>query len=79
MSNRNRYKDIGTFLSQIPLMLSHVTRNALDDPKGVKCSAHNFMEFFGSYQKFLSLNMAEIWPILQISRFVISRDQKCTD
>ena len=32
MSNRNRYKDIGTCLSQIPLMHSHVTRNALDDP-----------------------------------------------
>ena len=33
MSNSNRYKDIGTCLSQIPLMRSHVTRNALDDPK----------------------------------------------
>ena len=33
MSNRNRFKDIGTFLSKKSLMSSHVTRNALDDPK----------------------------------------------
>ena len=33
MSNRNRFKDIGTFLSKKSLKRSHVTRNALDDPK----------------------------------------------
>ena len=64
MSNRNRFKDIGTFLSKKSLMCSHVTRNALDDPKSVQCSAHNFMELFGPNQKSLSLKMAEIWPIL---------------
>ena len=64
MSNRNHYKDIGTCLSQIPLMRSHVTRNALDDPKRVKFSAHNFIEFFGPNQRSSSLKMAEIWPIL---------------
>ena len=33
MSNSNRFKDIGTFLSKKSLMRSHVTRNSLDDPK----------------------------------------------
>ena len=33
MSNSNPFKDTGTFLSKKMLMLSHVTRNALDDPK----------------------------------------------
>ena len=33
MSNRNRFKDIGTFLLKKSLMRRHVTRNALDDPK----------------------------------------------
>ena len=33
MSNWNRFKDIGTFLSKKSLMGSNVTRNALDDPK----------------------------------------------
>ena len=33
MSNRNHFKDIGTFLSKELLIPSHVTRNALDDPK----------------------------------------------
>ena len=60
MSNSNRFKDIGTFLSKKLLMRSHVTRNALDDPKSVQCSVHNFIEFFGSNQKPLSLKMAEI-------------------
>ena len=46
MSNSNRFKDIGTFLSKKLLMRSHMTRNALDDPKSVQCSAHNFTEFF---------------------------------
>ena len=32
MSNKNRFKDIGTFLFKTSLMPSHVTRNALDDP-----------------------------------------------
>ena len=64
MSNRNRFKDIGTFLSKKSLMSSHMTRNAPDDPKIVKCSAHNFMEFFGLNQKSLCLKMAEIWPVL---------------
>ena len=41
-----------------------MTKNALDDPKIVKCSAHIFMELFGPNQKSLSLKMAEIWPIL---------------
>ena len=36
MSNRNNFKDIGTFLSKKWLMASHVTRNALDDPKNSK-------------------------------------------
>ena len=33
-------------------------------PRLVQCSAHNFVELFGSNQKSLSLKMAEIWPIL---------------
>ena len=33
MSNRNRFKDIGTFRLKKSLMRRHVTRNALDDPK----------------------------------------------
>ena len=33
MSNGNRFKDIGTFLSKKLLMRSHVTGNALDDLK----------------------------------------------
>ena len=33
MSNSNRFKDIDTFLSKKSLIHSHVTRNALDDPK----------------------------------------------
>ena len=33
MSNRNRFKDIGTFLSKKLLIPSHATRNALVDPK----------------------------------------------
>ena len=45
-------------------MPSHVTRNVLDDPRVVKSSAHNFIEFFGPNQKSLSLKMAEIWPFL---------------
>ena len=33
MSNSNRFKDIGTFLSKKLLIPSHVTRNALDNLK----------------------------------------------
>ena len=33
MSNRNRFKDIGTFLSKKLLMPSHTVINALDDLK----------------------------------------------
>ena len=65
MSNRNRFKDIGTFLLKKSLMRSHVTRNALDDPpRIVHFSAHDFIKFFGPNPKSLSLKMAEIWPIL---------------
>ena len=46
------------------LMRSQVTRNALDDPRVVQCSANDFIEFFGPNQKSLSLKMGEIWPIL---------------
>ena len=60
MSNRNHFKDIGTFLSKKLLMSNHVIRNALDDPKIVKCSAHNLIEFFGPNQKSLSLKMATV-------------------
>ena len=60
----NRFQDIGTFVPKKLLMHSHVTRNALNDPKSRQCSAHNFTEFFGPNQKSLSLKMAEIWPIL---------------
>ena len=45
-------------------MRSHVTRNALDDPRAVQCYAHDFIEFVGSNQRSLSLKIAEIWPIL---------------
>ena len=48
MSNRNRFKDIGTFLLKKSLMRSHVTRNALDDPK----SSALFCTYF--YRIFLS-------------------------
>ena len=53
MSIRNHLKDIGTFLLK-KFMPSHVTRNALDDPKNSECSAHNFIECFGPNQKSLS-------------------------
>ena len=46
MSNRNHFKDIGTFLSNKLLMPSHVIRNALDDLEIVNCSTHSFIEFF---------------------------------
>ena len=42
MSNRNRFKDIGTFPLKKSLMRRHVTRNALDDPK----SSAMFCELF---------------------------------
>ena len=45
-------------------MPSHVTRNALDDSNIVKCFAHEFREIRGPNQKFLSLKMAAIGPIL---------------
>ena len=73
MSNMNRFKDIGTFLFKKSVMHSHVT------PRVVQYSAHNFIEFFGPNLKSLSLKMAELWPILKISCFVISHNQKCTD
>ena len=60
MSNRNHFKDIGTFLSKKLLMPSHVIRNALDDLKNSEIFAHNFIEFFGSNQKSLSLKIDEI-------------------
>ena len=66
MSNRNHFKDIGTFLSK-KFMPSHVTRNELDDPKSSKLfcvDLYNFIEFFGPNQKSLSFKMADIWPIL---------------
>ena len=33
MSNSKLFKDIGDFLVKKSLLRSHVTRNALDDPK----------------------------------------------
>ena len=44
-------------------MPSHVTRNVPDDLRVVKCSVHNFIEFFGPNQKSLSLKMAVILPV----------------
>ena len=35
-------------------------------PRVVKCSAHNYIDFFGLNQKSLSLKIAEIWSILKI-------------
>ena len=64
MSNSKCFKDIGTVLSKKWFIHSHVTRNALQTPKIVKCSAHDFTEFFGPNHKSLPLKMAEIWPIL---------------
>ena len=55
---------LALFYQKNCLMRSHVTRNALDDPRVVQCCAHNFIGFFGPNQKSLSLKMAEIWPIL---------------
>ena len=46
-NHRNHFKDIGTFLTENVNAQSR-TRNALDDPIRVKCSAHNFKEFFWS-------------------------------
>ena len=46
MSNSNRFKDIGTFLSKKVNVQSR-DQNALDDLKAVQCSAHNFIEVFG--------------------------------
>ena len=47
ISNRNCIKAIGTFLSKKSLVCSHLAKNALGDPKKVKCSAHYFMAVFG--------------------------------
>ena len=58
MSNRDHFKDIGTFLSK------NVNAQSLDDLKIVKCSSHNFAEYLSPNQRSLSLKMAEIWPIL---------------
>ena len=62
MSNRNHFKDTGTFLSKKQFMPS--TKMYLMTPRIVKSSAHNFMEFFGPNQRSLSFKMAEIWPFL---------------
>ena len=48
MSNRNRFKDIGTFLLKKSLMRSHVTRNALDDPKNIAIFCARFYRIFWS-------------------------------
>ena len=60
-----------------------MTRNAesgtIMTPRVAHRSAHNFIDFFYPNQKSLSLKMAKICPILEISCFVISHDQKCTD
>ena len=49
MSNRIRFKDIRTFLLKKLLMRSHVTRNALDDPK---CIAMFCIKFYRQSYKF---------------------------
>ena len=64
MSNKNHFKDSGTFLFKKSLMPSYGPVMHLMTPRAVQCSAHNFVEFFGSNQKSLSLKMAEIWSIL---------------
>ena len=38
------FKDISTFLSK--KIVYAQSRDILDDPKRMKCSAHNFVEFF---------------------------------
>ena len=48
MSNRNRFKDIGTFLLKKSFMPSHVTRNALDDPKSHEMFCALFCRIFWS-------------------------------
>ena len=48
MSNSNRFKDIGTFLSIKSLMRSHVTRNALDDPESSAVFCALFYRIFWS-------------------------------
>ena len=48
MSNRNHYKDTGTFLSKKQFMPSHVTRNAPDDPKSSAMSCESFFRIFWS-------------------------------
>ena len=47
MSNSKLFKDIGTLLSK-KLMRSHVTRNALDDPKSSAMFCAQFYRIFGS-------------------------------
>ena len=48
MSNSNRFKDIGTFLSKKSFMRSHLTRNVLDDPKGSAVFCASFYRIFWS-------------------------------
>ena len=44
-------------------MPSHVTRNALDDPKNSEMFCTLFYKIFGPNQMSLSLKMGNIWPI----------------
>ena len=46
MSNRNHFKDTGTFLSKKQFMPSHVTKNVLDDPKSSEKFCTLFYGFF---------------------------------
>ena len=64
MSNRNRFKDIGTFLLKKSLMRRHVTRNALDDPKSSAVFCAQFYRIVWSKPEVSIFKMAEIWPIL---------------
>ena len=46
MSNRNHFKDIGSFISKKLLIPSHVTRNELDDPQNSKMFCTYFFRIF---------------------------------
>ena len=51
MSNRNHFKDTGTFLSKKNSLCPEMY---LMTPRVVKGSAHNFMDFFGPNHRSLS-------------------------
>ena len=64
MSTGTISKILALFYQKNIYMHGYMTRNALNDPKIVKCSLHKFRELFCPNQEFLALKLAEICPNL---------------